>query len=36
MPSPEDLHLFQGLTPCLLGLLHWQANSLPLAGLEIP
>ena len=36
MLSPEDLHLFQGLTPCLLDLLHWQANSLPLARLGIP
>ena len=31
-PSSRDVMAFptQGLNPCLLGLLHWQAGSLPL------
>ena len=27
----QGIFLTQGLNPCLLGLLHWQADSLPLA-----
>ena len=34
-PPPGDL-LTQGLYLCLLSLLHWQADSLPLGHLGIP
>ena len=34
-PPPGDL-LTQGLNLCLLSLLHWQADSLPLGHLGIP
>ena len=34
-PAPGDF-LTQGLNPCLLHLLHWQANSLPLCHLGSP
>ena len=34
-PSPEDLPT-QGSNPCLLSLLHWQADSLPLKPPRTP
>jgi len=34
--SSRGIFPTQGLNPCLLGLLHWQADSLPLSHLGRP
>ena len=37
LPFPlQGIFLTQGLNPCLLGFLHWQADSLPLVPLGTP